>query len=222
MIDETVAAGASDAGGTGSAQTFNTAIVATGNSFADALAVGPIVYAEGMPLVLTNSTSLSPSALQTLKDLQVKNVIIVGGTAAVSQAVESAITAGGFKVVYRIAGADRTATAAEIAQWALNGLPLTPSYQPLAAITGWLTNSATAWVARGDSFADALAAGPAAGGLGESVVLTASPTTLGAGIGTYFAGQAGSITGLVVLGGSAAVSPAVLASAITALGAKVP
>jgi putative cell wall-binding protein len=219
VIDETVAAGS---GGTGTPQTFNTAIVATGNSFADALAVGPIVYAEAMPLVLTNSTSLSPSALQTLKDLQVKNVIIVGGTAAVSQAVETAITAGGFKVEYRIAGVDRTATAAQIAEWALNGLPLTPTYQPLAAIQGWLTNSATAWLARGDTFADALAAGPVAGGLGESLVLTANPTTLGPGIATYFAGQAGTITSLVVLGGSAAVSSATLTAAITALGAKSP
>ena len=57
LVDETVATGS---GSTATAQTFNTAIVATGNSFADALAVGPIVYAEGIPLVLTNSTSLSP------------------------------------------------------------------------------------------------------------------------------------------------------------------
>ena len=219
LVDETVATGT---GATATPETFNTAIVATGNSFADALAVGPIVYAENIPLVLTNSTSLSPAALQTLKDLQVKNVIIVGGTAAVSQSVESAITAAGFKVEYRIAGVDRTATAAQIAEWALNGLPLTPTYQPLVAIPGWLTNSATAWLARGDTFADALAAGPVAGALGESLVLTADPTTLGPGIATYFAGQAGTITSLVVLGGSAAVSSATLTAAITALGAKAP
>jgi putative cell wall-binding protein len=219
LIDETAATGL---GSTGTAKTFNTAIVATGSSFADALAVGPIVYAEDIPLVLTSPTSLSPSALQTLKDLQVKNVIIVGGTAAVSQTVETAITAAGFKVEYRIAGTDRTATAAQIAEWALNGLPLTPTYQPLAPITGWITNSATAWVARGDSFADALAAGPVAGSLGESIVLTANPTTLGPGIAAYFAGQAGTITSLVVLGGNAAVSSAVLSSAITALGAPAP
>ena len=215
LIDETVAADTTS----GTPKTFNTAIVATGNSFADALAVGPIVYAAGIPLVLTDSNTLSPPALQTLKDLQVKNVIIVGGVAAVSQAVETAITAAGVKVEYRIAGTDRTATAAQIATWALNGLPLTPTYQPLAAIPGWATNSATAWIARGDSFADALAAGSAAGSFGESILLTANPTTLGAGIASYFAGQGGAITGLLVLGGSAAVSPAVLNSAITALGA---
>jgi putative cell wall-binding protein len=217
VIDETAA---TTLGGTNGPKTFNTAIVATGNSFADALAVGPIVYNQSIPLVLTDSTSLSASALQTLKDLQVKNVIIVGGTSAVSQAVETAITAAGFKVQYRIAGADRTGTAAQIATWALNGLPVTPTYQALAAVSGWLSNSATVWIARGDSFADALAAGPVAGSLGESIVLTASPTLVGPGIASYFAGQAGTITAIDVLGGTAAVTPTTLNSAITALGAK--
>jgi putative cell wall-binding protein len=218
LIDETVAAATTS----GTPQTFDTAIIATGNSFADALAVGPVVYATGTPLVLTDPKTLSAPALQTLKDLQVKNVIIVGGVSAVSQAVETAITAAGFKVAYRIAGTDRTATAAQIATWALQGLPLTPTYQPLAAIPGWVTNSDTAWIARGDNFADALAAGSAAGSVGESILLTANPTTLGPGIASYFAGQGGNITGLLVLGGTAAVSSAVLSSAITALGASAP
>ena len=169
-----------------------------------------------------DSKTLSAPAVQTLKDLQVKTVIIVGGVAAVSQAVETAIAAAGFKVEYRIAGTDRTATAAQIATWALQGLPLTPTYQPLAAVSGWVANSSTAWIARGDSFADALAAGSAAGSVGESILLTANPTTLGPGIATYFAGQGGTITDLLVLGGSAAVSAAVLNSAITALGAPGP
>jgi putative cell wall-binding protein len=217
VIDETAA---TTLGSSNGPKTFNTAIVATGNSFADALAVGPIVYNQSIPLVLTDSTSLSASALQTLKDLQVKNVIIVGGTSAVSQAVETAITAAGFKVQYRIAGADRTGTAAQIATWALDGLPVTPTYQALAAVSGWLSNSATVWIARGDSFADALAAGPVAGSLGESIVLTASPALVGPGIASYFAGQAGTITSIDVLGGTAAVMPTTLNSAITALGAK--
>jgi len=218
LIDETAATNST----TGTPKTFDTAIVATGNSFADALAVGPIVYATGDPLVLTDSKTLSAPALQTLKDLQVKNVIIVGGIAAVSQAVETAITAAGLKVVYRIAGTDRTATAAQIATWALQGLPLTPTYQALPAVSGWVANSSTAWIARGDNFADALAAGSAAGSVGESILLTANPTTLGPGIASYFAGQGGTITDLIVLGGTSAVSPTVLNSAITALGAHAP
>lgn len=109
-------------------------------------------------------------------------------------------------------------TAASIAQWAANGLPLTPTYKALAPIPGWLTTSSTAWIARGDNFADALAAGPAAGAAGQSILLTAGPTTLGSGIPSYFAGQGNSINGIVALGGTSALSPVVLGLAITALG----
>jgi putative cell wall-binding protein len=214
LIDEAAATGLTG----GTSRTFDTALVATGGGFADALAVGPIVYAEAIPLVLTAPTSLSPAALQSLKDLQVKHVIIVGGTSAVSSAVEAALTAAGLTVVYRIAGQDRTTTAASIAQWAANGLPLTPTYKALAPIPGWLTTSSTAWIARGDSFADALAAGPAAGSVGQSILLTAGPTTLGPGIPSFFAGQGNFINGIVALGGVSALSPVVLGLAITALG----
>jgi len=215
LADEAAATGPTS----GSPVTFTTAFVATGNGFADALAVGPIVYSEAIPLVLTASDVLSPAALQSLKDLQVKNVIIVGGTGAVSAAVETALTAAGFVVVYRIAGQDRTMTASAIARWAANGLPATPTYKALDAIPGWITNSSTVWIARGDSFADALAAGAAAGDAGQSIVLTSSPTDLGAGIPAYFASLTGGVDAIIALGGPSALNPTVLTSAITSLGA---
>jgi putative cell wall-binding protein len=214
LIDEAASTGLTG----GTTKTFDTAFVATGDNFADALAIGPIAYSQAIPLVLTDPATLSASALQSLKDLQVKHVIIIGGTSAVSTAVESALTSAGFTVEYRIAGEDRTMTAASIAQWAANGLPVTPKYQALAAVPGWLTSSSTAWIARGDSFADALAAGPAAGAAGQSILLTANPTTLGPGIPSYFGGQGAVINGIVALGGTSALTPVVLGLAITALG----
>ncbi len=213
LIDETAASLL----GTGTAQTFSTAIVATGNAFADALAAGPIVYSNDFPLVLTDPNTLPAPALQSLKDLQVKKIIIIGGINAVSAAVEKAITAAGYTVEYRIAGEDRTSTASLIATWAVGGLPQTPTYQPLAAIPGWLANSTTVWIARGDNYADALAAGPVAGTFGQSILLTTSPSVLGPGIPAYFTGQGGNITQLITLGGGSAVAPSVVDSAITAL-----
>ena len=215
LINEAAATGPTG----GTPVTFTTAFVATGNGFADALAVGPIVYSETIPLVLTAGDVLSPAALQSLTDLQVKNVIIVGGIGAVSAAVETALTAAGFAVAYRIAGQDRTMTASAIARWAANGLPATPTYKALDAIPGWLTNSSTAWIARGDSFADALAAGAAAGDAGQSIVLTSSPTDLGLGIPAYFASLTGGVDAIIALGGPSALNPTVLTSAITSLGA---
>ena len=95
------------------ASAVNTAIVAVGSNFADALAVAPVVVTKKFPLVLTNGPSLSASAQSTLVNLGIKNVIIVGGTSAVSAATEASIKALGITIAYRIAGADRTQTAAD-------------------------------------------------------------------------------------------------------------
>jgi putative cell wall-binding protein len=201
--------------GTTTAQTFNTAVVATGTSFADALAAGPMIYSAGIPLVLTDPNTLVPSAVQSLKDLGVKQVIILGGTTAVSAAVETALVTAGFAVEYRIAGEDRTETASFIAQWAAVGLPASPAYKALAALPGW--DPTTVFVARGDSFADSLAAGPAAGFTRNSIVLTTSPAVLGAGIADYFTAEGDPVTDLVTLGGDSALSSTVVASVLTSL-----
>jgi putative cell wall-binding protein len=201
--------------GTATTQTFDTALIATGESFADALAAGPIVYASGMPLVLTDPATLVPSALQSLKDLGVKQVIIIGGTSAISAAVETSLISAGFAVEYRIAGEDRTETASFIAQWAAVGLPKTPAYKALPAIAGW--DPTVVFVARGDSFADSLAAGPAAGAFGNSILLTSSPTALGSGIPDYFTTDGDAVNELVSLGGDSALSSDVVSSVLTDL-----
>ncbi len=100
-----------------------TAVIATGLNFADALAVGPAITATGDPLILTSGSSLSTSAMSTIGNLGIKHAIIIGGTSAVSSALESALTAAGVTVSYRIAGADRTQTAASVATWETAGLP---------------------------------------------------------------------------------------------------
>ncbi|HAM22368.1 MAG TPA: hypothetical protein DCQ04_08845, partial [Actinobacteria bacterium] len=69
-----------------------TAIIATGSSFADALAVGPVAY-DGIPLILTDGTTLSADAKGALTDNDITQVIIIGGTAAVSDAVKTSIEA---------------------------------------------------------------------------------------------------------------------------------
>src|SRR6185437_3403014 len=77
----------------GSIAGVKTAIVATGQNFPDALSAGPIAYAKNLPIILTTPASLSTTASATLTDLGIKNVIIAGSTAAVSQADEDAIKA---------------------------------------------------------------------------------------------------------------------------------
>ena len=197
--------------------TMTTAVIATGTNFADALSVGPAVYGTaGFGLVLTNPSSLSASAQQTLINLGVKHVVIVGGTGAVSTNVESQIKALGITVDYRVAGADRTQTAAQIATWETAGLPATATYTPKLNSLGFSVS--TVHIARGDDFADALAAGPLAGFGMNPILLTLNPTTLGSGAASFLSGQtAGSVATLNALGLFGAVSTPVMNAAAASL-----
>jgi putative cell wall-binding protein len=188
--------------------THTTAIIATGANFADALAVGPAVVNAQYPLILTSGTALSATAAQQLTDMGVTNVVIVGGTGAVSSAVETAIKGMGITITARLAGADRTQTAAAIATWETTSV----------ANGGLGMAQATVHIANGADFPDALAAGPVAGsGAGAVILLSLSPTTLGAGAPTYLAGLTGTVTTLNALGLTGAVSPAVMNAAAVAL-----
>jgi putative cell wall-binding protein len=192
-----------------------TAIVATGENFADALAVGPAVYKTGYPLILTPGQSLSSSAKATIQALGITHVVIAGGTSAVSAAVESALVAAGVTVDYRIAGADRTDTAGQVAAWETTGLAGYDIYPALGSLG--LTGTGTINVARGDNFADALAAGSVAGFDESVIVLTADPSTLGAGIPAYFTGRAGQATTLRALGQTSALSATTMNAAAASL-----
>jgi putative cell wall-binding protein len=192
-----------------------TAIVATGDNFADALAVGPAIYQTGDPLILTDGQALSPSATTTITDLGIHSVIIVGGTNAVSTAVESALTADGVAVKYRIAGADRTQTAADLATWETTGLAAVGSYAALGGLG--FSDVGLVSVARGDNFADALSAGPVAGAEQHVILLAADPNTVGPGIGQFLAGRAGTVTTLQALGLSGAITVATLNAAAETL-----
>ncbi|MEA3055380.1 MAG: serine protease Do, partial [Actinomycetota bacterium] len=87
-----------------------TAILATGQNFPDALAASGVAGSKApAPIVLTESNNYTKEAKDALKALKVTNVIIVGGTAAVSDAVKNAVAADGYTVT-RLAGNDRYAT----------------------------------------------------------------------------------------------------------------
>ena len=98
-----------------------TAIIATNKSFKDALSVAPIAYVKKYPILLAdNGTSLSKPVLNALKSLGVKNVIIVGGKAAVTANVEKQITSAGIKIKTRLWGSNAVETSKKIAEWGIN------------------------------------------------------------------------------------------------------
>jgi putative cell wall-binding protein len=186
-----------DSAGIGEVGGKTTALVVSGESFADALAAGPISHAHNLPILLTPSRSLAPEAADALDTLGVDHVVIVGGTAAVSQGVQDAIKAAG-PTTERVAGANRYATAAKLADFAL---------AKFADETDRAVDLAT-----GEKFADALAAGPAAGQDKRVLLLTAS-TTLSSDAQTWLVDNAGTLQDGRVFGGTGAVSDAVVSKA---------
>ncbi|HEX2884698.1 MAG TPA: cell wall-binding repeat-containing protein [Candidatus Limnocylindria bacterium] len=134
------------------------AYVATGRNFPDALSGGPAAGRQGGPILLTNATSLPQVTRDELARLQPQRIVILGGTGVVSDSVAAALQAYTSQPVQRLAGADRFATAAAVAQSAF------PQDVPAA------------FVATGRLFPDALSAGPAATVAGGPVLLTDAGT----------------------------------------------
>lgn len=171
------------------------AIVASGLNFPDALAGS---YAAGRlraPVLLTDPNQLSPDAWSALSAMHVAGVTVVGGTAAVSDNVVSQLRAAGY-TVQRVSGADRYATAAAVAQ----------SF-PASFIGTYGSGGRTALIATGQAFPDALSGGPMSYDASFPILLT---TTSSLPSTTQSALQALGIKQAIVLGGSAAVSPAVI------------
>jgi putative cell wall-binding protein len=129
-------------------------VLTRADSFADALAATPLAARKIGPLLLTPPTQLDAAVRnEILRILSPgRTVYILGGTAAVSAGTESILRADGYTVV-RLAGANRFATAVQVADVGLG-------------------NPSTQFLVTGLNFPDALAAGAAAARAGGSVLLT--------------------------------------------------
>lgn len=175
------------------------AVVVSSLDFADAVSIGPFAAAHGLPVVLTSPTQLDPDAAAALRSLGVDRTLVIGGSAALSPAVEASLPG-----PTRVAGSDRYATSVAVAELALTRE----------------ASLATVYVATGRDFPDALAAGPVAG-ISRSVVLLVDgqqPTGATAAH-TWLSGRQAEIGRIVVFGGPGAVSDEV-ADQLARLGAR--
>lgn len=130
------------------------AYVATGRNFPDALAAGPAAGRQGGPILLTEPDSLPKATRDELTRLRPTRIVVLGGTGVVSSTVEAELRAYTSGSVTRIAGLDRYGTAAAVSR------------------SVFAPGVTAAFVATGESFPDALAAGPAAVKLAGPVLLT--------------------------------------------------
>ncbi|MBW3664598.1 MAG: cell wall-binding repeat-containing protein [Actinobacteria bacterium] len=94
--------------------TATDAVLATAWNYPDALAAGALAAKLGAPLLLTDREALPDEVAAELARLGAGRVWVMGGTEAVSQAVEDAVVDAGHEV-RRLAGDDRFETAALVA-----------------------------------------------------------------------------------------------------------
>ena len=171
--------------------------VATGANYPDALAAGPAAAELGGPLLLTAPNSLPADVAAEVTALAPRKIYVVGGTSAVSAAVESSLkTLEPASTLTRLDGADRYDTARKV-------------------VASAFPSASSAYLATAENYPDALSAAAAAGATGVPVVLVdgnatsldPKTTALLASLGT---------TDVTVAGGTAAVS-AGLGASLTAL-----
>lgn len=132
-----------------------TVYVASGDVFPDALAGAPLAIGNYGPILLTKASDLPDASAAALAELSPQRVILLGGERRIDRSVAAEITAITGTEPTRIEGANRYDTAAKIAR----------RWDPARVDTIYL--------ASGEVFADALAAGPLAGSLNDPILLTA-------------------------------------------------
>ncbi len=197
--------GPADIAGRGAHDYAPHVLLGTADTFADALSAGgaqALLGEGGAPLLLTDGAALDGRVRAELVRLGAQRVTILGGTAAIDEAVEQALVEAGLQVD-RLAGAERIATAVAVAE----------AVAP---------DATTAVLARADgpgtaAFVDALGAGALAAGMQSPVLLTATDA-LSAATATWL--ESSAVQEVVIAGGTAAVDEPV-AEAIRAMGITV-
>ncbi|QKJ19514.1 cell wall-binding repeat-containing protein [Microbacterium hominis] len=187
-----------------SASTFSpgvaTAYIAAGLDFPDALSGSAAARARSAPVLLTLAASLPAATAGELTRLRPGRIIVLGGEGVISAGVMNALAAYTAGAVTRIAGADRYATSAAV-----------------SAAT-FAAGAPVAYLVDGTTYADALAAAPAAGRQGGPILLTgrtALPAAVRAELVRLRPAR------VVIAGGTGAVSAAVADAAAAATGAPV-
>jgi putative cell wall-binding protein len=135
-------------------ETAGTVFVATGDKFPDALAAGAAASEYGVPVLLVRPTSVPASTRLLLERLAPSTIVLAGGTAAISAAVERELRTLTGAAIVRLGGLDRYETADLLTGDAWDGFV-----------------SDRVWVASGRNFADPLIASTAAAVFGEAFVL---------------------------------------------------
>lgn len=135
----------------------NTAIVACGGSFQDALIASSLAGVYNAPVILTVTDNLSYQASNQLTRLGTNYVYVVGNTSAVSTNVENQIRNMGI-TVNRVSGSSYSDTSVEV----------------MKTVRNVGSSSDTVIIATSNVFADSLSIGPVSYRRGAPIILTES------------------------------------------------
>jgi putative cell wall-binding protein len=158
-------------------------LIASGENFPDALAASGLAGADGCPILLVMQDSIPEETSAAIDELGADTATIVGGTAAVSQAVEDSLADDLGLDVNRVAGATR--------------------YETAAAVADAIGDNSTVIVASGEVAPDALAAGPIAADQKAPILLVQTNNVPAATEDAL-----GGSTNVIIVGGTARISNA--------------
>ena len=181
-------------------------IIARGDTFPDALAGSFLAGVRAAPILLTSPDEIPEGTQQGLDKIR-RKAYVLGGPTAISETVVAQLKADGLDVE-RVAGENRFDTARRIAVSAAieAGAMRDTSNPPGPNNSGLPAN--TAFLVTGDSFADALSAGPLAFWGKHPVILTRSDT-LSDEAKAVIQDETLQIEQVVIVGGRKAVGAAV-------------
>ncbi len=165
------------------------AFVCTNDGYWDALACAPVSYRLHIPIFLAEGhDELTANTLATIR-ANYDTVYLVGGTAALSESVESQLKAAGVTVAGRFAGDTAVETSTAVAQFGLDQ-GMIPNRMGVATMNGY-------W--------DALSAAALCGKNDTVVVLAADDAS--SSISGFMKDNAEKIASCFVFGGEAAIDP---------------
>ncbi|MBD1372652.1 cell wall-binding repeat-containing protein [Hazenella sp. IB182357] len=172
----------------------DTAIIASGLVFSDAASASSVAHKEMLPILLVGTQSI-PTEIKTFvkNHPNVKNYVIVGGPATVSDAVVTELKTAYGKNVKRISGANRFEVGVNIAD------TFKLDKRNIVLATGF------------DSFADALVGAQLAASLSpmSSPLLLTTTNTLQPSTSNYISDISGFNQQIYIVGNSESVSPEV-------------
>ena len=163
-------------------------VLASGTSYADALAGVPLANALKAPILLTAKDSVDAGTIAQIKKLGAKKAIILGGKGVVSDKVENQLINSGFskKNIERIAGGNRFETSVAIAN-KLIALKGAPKYTFFVYFNG---------------FADALSVGSVAGCTYSPILYIKGDGKLDAKTADFLDKQKSELSYSYIIGGS--------------------